>query len=43
MTAKKDEIRCFVVGPIQTNCYAYISEGACMVVDPGDSGAAVAE
>lgn len=43
MTAKKDEIRCFVVGPIQTNCYAYISEGACMVVDPGDSGAAVGE
>ena len=43
MNAKKDEIRCFVVGPIQTNCYAYISEGACMVVDPGDSGAAVAE
>lgn len=43
MTAKKDEIRCFVVGPIQTNCYAYISGGTCMVVDPGDSGAAVAE
>lgn len=43
MTTKKDEIRCYVVGPIQTNCYAYISEGACMVVDPGDSGAAVAE
>ena len=37
-----DELRRFIVGPIQTNCYAYVSEGACMVVDPGDSGAAVA-
>ena len=43
MSAKKDELRCFVVGPIQTNCYAYVSEGECMVVDPGASGAAVAE
>ena len=41
--AKKDELRCFVVGPIQTNCYAYVSGGACLVVDPGDSGDAVAE
>lgn len=41
--AKNDEIRNFVVGPIQTNCYAYVSDGACMVVDPGASGAAVAE
>ena len=32
---KTDEIRNFVVGPIQTNCYAYVSDGACMVVDPG--------
>ncbi|WP_444329058.1 MBL fold metallo-hydrolase, partial [Paratractidigestivibacter sp.] len=39
----RDELRCFVVGPIQTNCFAYVSGGACMVVDPGDSGAAVAE
>ena len=38
-----DEIRQFVVGPIQTNCYAYVSEGECMVVDPGASGAAIAE
>lgn len=37
-----DELRCFVVTPIQTNCYAYVSEGACMVVDPGGSGAEVA-
>lgn len=38
-----DEIRQFVVGPIQTNCYAYVSEGSCMVVDPGASGALIAE
>lgn len=41
--AKTDEIRNFVVGPIQTNCYAYVSGGACMVVDPGAAGTAVAE
>lgn len=41
--AKTDEIRNFVVGPIQTNCYAYVSGGVCMVVDPGAAGAAVAE
>ncbi len=39
----KDEIRCFVVGRISTNCYAYISEGKAMVVDPGASGAEVAK
>ena len=38
-----DEIRQFVVGPIQTNCYAYVSEGECLVVDPGASGAAIAQ
>ena len=43
MSANKDELRCFVVGPIQTNCYAYVSGGECMVVDPGASGAAVAD
>ena len=37
-----DEIRAFSVGPIPTNCYAYISEGHCMVVDPGGEGAEVA-
>lgn len=42
-SAQDDTIRCFVVGPIQTNCYAYISNGACMVVDPGNSGAAIAQ
>lgn len=41
--ATSDELRQFVVGPIQTNCYAYVSQGACIVFDPGDSGAAVAE
>ena len=39
----EDQIRQFVVGPIQTNCYAYISEGECLVVDPGASGAAIAK
>lgn len=38
-----DEIRQFVVGSIETNCYAYISEGRCLVVDPGASGARIAE
>lgn len=41
--AQADELRLFVVTPIQTNCYAYVSGGQCMVVDPGGSGAAVAE
>lgn len=40
--ADKDEIRCFVVGNLETNCYAYVSEGDCLVVDPGASGAALA-
>lgn len=38
----KDELLGFVVGPIQTNCYAYCSEGHCLVVDAGFSGAAAA-
>ncbi len=42
MPTNKDELRCFVVGPIQTNCYAYVSDGACMVVDPGGNGVEVA-
>lgn len=37
-----DQIRQFIVGPIETNCYAYVSGGECLVVDPGNSGAAVA-
>ena len=37
-----DEVRHFVVGPIQTNCYAYVSAGKCLVVDPGFAGEAIA-
>ena len=40
---QQDEIRLFVVGPIQTNCYAYVSGGECLVVDPGASGADIAK
>ena len=43
MAEKNDELRRFVVTPLQTNCYAYVSAGECLVVDPGGSGAAVAE
>lgn len=39
----RDELRHFVVTPLQTNCYAYVSAGECLVVDPGGSGEAVAE
>ncbi len=38
-----DEVRQFVVGMLQTNCYAYVSEGECLVVDPGASGARIAQ
>lgn len=41
--AVQDEIRCFVVGDIQTNCYAYVSQGDCLVVDPGASGSRIAQ
>lgn len=34
----RDQIAMFVVGPIETNCYAYVSQGECLVVDPGNSG-----
>ncbi len=37
------QIRQFVVGNIQTNCYALISEGECLVVDPGAAGAQIAQ
>ena len=43
MAEKRDELRQFTVTPLQTNCYAYVSAGECLVVDPGGSGAAVAE
>lgn len=36
------ELRCFVVGPISTNCYALVSGKRAMVVDPGAEGAQVA-
>ena len=36
-------IRQFVVGDLQTNCYALISDGECLVVDPGSSGNQIAE
>ena len=39
----EDSIQLFLVGPIQTNCYAYISGDSCMVVDPGGEGHMVAE
>lgn len=39
----RNEIRQFVVGPIETNCYALVSGGKCLVVDPGDAGERIAE
>lgn len=42
MGEKRDELRRYVVTPLQTNCYAYVSDGACLVVDPGGSGAQIA-
>ncbi len=36
------EIRAFTVGPIETNCYALVSDGHAMVVDPGFCGAGIA-
>ena len=41
--ATNDEIRCFVVGHLETNCYAYLSQGEGLAVDPGASGARIAE
>ncbi|MGI6231086.1 MAG: MBL fold metallo-hydrolase [Tractidigestivibacter sp.] len=40
---REDQIRQYVVGPIQTNCYAYVSQGQCMVVDPGFAGDQIAQ
>lgn len=37
------QIRKFVVGPLETNCYVLITDGKAMVVDPGYSGAYIAE
>lgn len=38
----QDGIRQFIVGPIQTNCYAFVSQGEAMVVDPGEAGDQIA-
>ena len=38
----KDGIRQFVVGHLSTNCYALVSDGECLVVDPGAEGARIA-
>ena len=40
---ERDQVAMFVVGPIETNCYVYISEDECMVVDSGNSGVKIAE
>ena len=37
-----DVVRVFVVGPVQTNCYAYVSADEALVIDPGGAGARVA-
>lgn len=37
------ELRQFVVSPFSTNCYALVSEGAALVIDPGEAGARIAE
>lgn len=37
------QLRQFVVGPLETNCYAVIADGKAMVVDPGYSGAEIAK
>ena len=42
MDEKTDELRRYIVTPLQTNCYAYVSAGECLVVDPGGSGAQLA-
>ncbi len=39
----RNELRQFTVGQLGTNCYAFVSEGECLVVDPGDSGADIAD
>ena len=38
MGEKNDELRRYVVTPLQTNCLSYVSDGECLVVDPGGSG-----
>lgn len=43
VAAGRLEVRHFVVGPIQTNVYAVVSEGDAMVVDPAADGALIAD
>ena len=38
----KDQIGIFKVGPLETNCYIYVSGNECMIIDPGASGAEIA-
>lgn len=38
-----DRIGMFIVGPLETNCYLYISGTECIVVDPGSKGEKIAE
>lgn len=38
----KDHVRCYSVGHLETNCYLLEDDGACLVVDPGSSGSALA-
>lgn len=37
------ELRQFVVGPLETNCYAIVSEDKALVIDPGFCGGQIAE
>ena len=37
-----DQIGIFRVGPLETNCYIYVSGNECMVIDPGASGSEIA-
>lgn len=39
----KTSLRQFVVGALETNCYALVSEGQCLVVDPGAMGDRIAQ
>lgn len=43
VASDSDELRNFVVGPIQTNCYAYISGAEAIVFDPGFAGDKLAD
>ena len=38
----KDQIGVFKVGPLETNCYIYVSDNECMIIDAGASGAEIA-